>query len=238
MVFKDQLVRCGACGKTFVYTVREQRSRAERGLSLDPPAICPECRGADVRLAEAASVVRPAAPAESQASTSVAPRGREPGREGGGGSSSGRPDRRGPSGPPRGGGYQGRPGDDRGPRREHSGPGRGPSGSRGGGGSGNRRPPQNRGGGGGRGGPPGRGRPAGPRQTELRIRHLGTVKWFDGERGFGFIAQDEDSSELFVHTTSIIAGAKNGLLQEGQPVEYEIERTPRGLQAVDVVALA
>jgi CspA family cold shock protein len=64
------------------------------------------------------------------------------------------------------------------------------------------------------------------------------VKWFDGERGFGFIAQDEDGSELFVHTTSIIAGAQNGLLQEGQPVEYEIERTPRGLQAVDVVALA
>jgi len=64
------------------------------------------------------------------------------------------------------------------------------------------------------------------------------VKWFDRERGYGFIAQDEDSSELFVHSTGVIAGAQDGILQEGQPVEYEVERTPRGLQAVDVVALA
>lgn len=67
---------------------------------------------------------------------------------------------------------------------------------------------------------------------------MGTVKWFDAERGFGFIAPDEDGSELFIHTTGIIAGATNGALQEGQPVEYEIEHTPRGMQAVDVVALA
>jgi len=65
---------------------------------------------------------------------------------------------------------------------------------------------------------------------------MGTVKWFDGDRGYGFIAQ-ETGEELFVHASAIIAGGQ-AWLQEGQPVEYEIEYTPRGLQAVDVVPLA
>jgi CspA family cold shock protein len=90
-------------------------------------------------------------------------------------------------------------------------------------------------GGGGRRGP-GAGRKPPARQTDLRIRHWGTVKWFDLEKGYGFIAQ-EDGEELFVHTSGIIAGRESAL-QEGQPVEYEIERTPRGPQAVDVVPLA
>jgi hypothetical protein len=56
MAFRDQLIRCGACGSEFVYTVREQRKRAEMGLPTDPPAFCPDCRGADVRLADAATL--------------------------------------------------------------------------------------------------------------------------------------------------------------------------------------
>jgi CspA family cold shock protein len=75
-----------------------------------------------------------------------------------------------------------------------------------------------------------------PKQTELRIRHIGTVKWFDEDRGFGFIAQ-EDGEELFVHSTGVLVKAAHGL-EQGQQVEYEIEHTKRGLQAVDVVPLS
>jgi len=49
MVFRDMLLRCGACGKEFVYTVREQRQRQQQGLPTDPPAFCSDCRVADVR---------------------------------------------------------------------------------------------------------------------------------------------------------------------------------------------
>jgi CspA family cold shock protein len=65
---------------------------------------------------------------------------------------------------------------------------------------------------------------------------MGTVKWFDDDRGYGFIAQDE-GGELFVHLTGLIVEGYDRLL-EGTPVEYEIERTARGPQAVDVVPLA
>jgi cold shock protein len=74
------------------------------------------------------------------------------------------------------------------------------------------------------------------RQTELRIRYVGTVKWFDRDRGFGFIAQ-EDGEEVFVHCSAVL-GDGDARLEQGQPVEYEVEHTGRGLQAVDVVPLA
>ena len=61
------------------------------------------------------------------------------------------------------------------------------------------------------------------------------MKWFDEERGFGFIAQ-EDGEELFVHSKSVLVEGSPALV-EGQEVEYEVARTPRGPQAVDVVPL-
>lgn len=75
-----------------------------------------------------------------------------------------------------------------------------------------------------------------PRQTELRVRYVGTVKWFDPTRGYGFIAED-DGGELFLHASGILVPDAS-MLQEGTPVEYEVERTGRGPQAVDVVPLA
>ncbi|MGY4493049.1 cold-shock protein [Pseudomonas sp. TE3610] len=60
----------------------------------------------------------------------------------------------------------------------------------------------------------------------------GTVKWFNNDKGFGFIAS-ESGKDLFVHYKAIKTdGFKS--LSEGQRVSFEVERTPKGDQAVDV----
>ena len=66
-------------------------------------------------------------------------------------------------------------------------------------------------------------------------REVGTVKWFNGAQGYGFIAR-EGSEDVFVHHTAIQGvGYKN--LDEGQRVEFSVERGPKGLQATNVVGL-
>ena len=66
-------------------------------------------------------------------------------------------------------------------------------------------------------------------------RQVGTVKWFNGSRGFGFIAR-ENAEDVFVHHTAIQGeGYKN--LDEGQRVEFDVEQGPKGLQATHVVVL-
>jgi CspA family cold shock protein len=66
-------------------------------------------------------------------------------------------------------------------------------------------------------------------------RESGTVKWFNGSRGYGFIAR-EGAEDVFVHHTAIQGtGFKN--LDEGQRVEFSVEQGPKGLQAANVVAL-
>jgi CspA family cold shock protein len=63
----------------------------------------------------------------------------------------------------------------------------------------------------------------------------GTVKWFNGEKGFGFISQ-ADGPDVFVHFTEIEGtGFKN--LEENQQVEFEVAQGPKGLQATRVRAL-
>ena len=60
----------------------------------------------------------------------------------------------------------------------------------------------------------------------------GTVKWFNSEKGYGFI-KTEDGSEIFVHFTAIqTLGVKS--LEEGQKVTFETQDGNRGLQAVNV----
>ena len=64
----------------------------------------------------------------------------------------------------------------------------------------------------------------------------GTVKWYNSEKGFGFIAPDDGGKDLFVHHTSIqTRGFRT--LDEGQQVEFEVEQGDKGLQAVNVTAL-
>jgi cold shock protein len=66
-------------------------------------------------------------------------------------------------------------------------------------------------------------------------RVTGTVKWFNGAKGFGFIERKE-GEDVFVHFTAIRGeGFRN--LQEGQSVEFGITQGQKGLQATDVVVL-
>jgi cold shock protein len=63
----------------------------------------------------------------------------------------------------------------------------------------------------------------------------GTVKWFNESKGFGFLARD-DGDDVFVHHTSI-AGDGFKTLSEGQEVTFDIESSPKGPRAVNVVKL-
>ncbi|GAC1588870.1 MAG: hypothetical protein NVS3B21_05010 [Acidimicrobiales bacterium] len=61
----------------------------------------------------------------------------------------------------------------------------------------------------------------------------GTVKWFNGEKGFGFISQDGGGPDVFVHFSAINgSGYKN--LEQGQKVEFEVTEGQKGLQASNV----
>lgn len=64
----------------------------------------------------------------------------------------------------------------------------------------------------------------------------GTVKWFNSEKGFGFISQDSGGSDVFVHFSAITGnGYRN--LEENQKVEFETSQGPKGLQASNVTLL-
>lgn len=61
----------------------------------------------------------------------------------------------------------------------------------------------------------------------------GTVKWFNSEKGYGFIAPDDNTDDVFVHFSSI-DGSGYRELTEGQRVEYDTEQAPKGPQAKSV----
>lgn len=66
-------------------------------------------------------------------------------------------------------------------------------------------------------------------------RITGTVKWFNGGKGYGFIAR-EGGDDVFVHYSAIRGeGFRN--LEEGQRVEFAVEQDRKGLRAADVVVL-
>lgn len=67
-------------------------------------------------------------------------------------------------------------------------------------------------------------------------KSTGTVKWFNADKGFGFINQDSGGDDVFVHFSAIVSGGYKSL-DEGQSVSFSVERGQRGLQAATVEAL-
>jgi CspA family cold shock protein len=63
--------------------------------------------------------------------------------------------------------------------------------------------------------------------------HVGKVKWFNDKKGFGFIEPDGGGEDIFVHHTSIMSDGFR-TLAEGQNVQFEVIRGPKGMQATNV----
>jgi cold shock protein len=64
----------------------------------------------------------------------------------------------------------------------------------------------------------------------------GTVKWFNGDKGFGFITPDDGDKDLFVHYSEI-QGSGYRSLEENQRVQFEVGQGAKGPQAVGVTAV-
>lgn len=69
----------------------------------------------------------------------------------------------------------------------------------------------------------------------MEDRIIGTVKWFNGDKGYGFISR-EGGADVFVHFNAIQSSGYRSL-NEGQKVEFSIEQGPKGPQAVDVTPM-
>ena len=61
----------------------------------------------------------------------------------------------------------------------------------------------------------------------------GTVKWFNGDKGYGFIAPDDGSADVFAHFSAINSTGFRSL-NEGDKVSYEVQQGPKGLQAANI----
>jgi cold shock protein len=72
---------------------------------------------------------------------------------------------------------------------------------------------------------------------EVHRMATGTVKWFNDAKGFGFIVQDNGGPDVFCHHTAIQADGFRSLA-EGQKVEFETKKGPKGLQAANVRPIA
>ncbi len=71
---------------------------------------------------------------------------------------------------------------------------------------------------------------------EQGTKEQGTVKWFNADKGFGFIQRTAGGEDVFVHF-SAIEGEGYRSLEDGVAVEFEVVKGPKGLQAANVVRL-
>jgi CspA family cold shock protein len=62
----------------------------------------------------------------------------------------------------------------------------------------------------------------------------GTVKWFNTEKGYGFITPDDGSADVFAHYSEIASNGGFRNLDENQKVEYELTSGPKGMQASNI----
>jgi CspA family cold shock protein len=76
----------------------------------------------------------------------------------------------------------------------------------------------------------------GANPDEVLVRHVGTVKWFDATRGFGFIVSDEVEGDILIHF-SVLKEHDRRSLPEGAVVECLVVEQPRGLQARKVLSI-
>ena len=65
----------------------------------------------------------------------------------------------------------------------------------------------------------------------------GTVKWFNADKGFGFISPDDSQQDVFAHFSAINSNGYRSL-EENQRVEFEVQEGPKGLQAANITVLA
>lgn len=68
----------------------------------------------------------------------------------------------------------------------------------------------------------------------MSVKETGHVKWFNDEKGYGFINRDNGQEDVFVHFRSIVSESDRKTLYENQKVEFEVTKGPKGLQADQV----
>lgn len=65
----------------------------------------------------------------------------------------------------------------------------------------------------------------------------GVVKWFNAEKGFGFISPEDGSADVFAHFSAINSGGFRSL-EENQRVQFEVQQGPKGLQAANIIVIS